>query len=251
MTQNPRDAAPDSATGSNGSDGASLAAAQVAAYLRRNPGFLADNPSLLDVLEAPARRDLDGDDDRIVDLQQAMVERLREEVEQLRRDRDQLLATGRSNLAAQARVHLAVVALLSARSFEHLIETVTEDLAVSLNLDSVTICVEKADDALPAAATVGVRRVPFGTVDGLLGVGRDRLLLGDTLADPEIFGPGSGLVRSFALLRLEISEATPPAMLAFGSREADHFDPHQGSELLTFVAEVLARLIRAWLDLPE
>ena len=53
------------------------------------------------------------------------------------------------------------------------------------------------------------------------------------------------------MLRLTIASATPPALLAFGSRDPEHFHDGQGTELLAFLAQVIERLIRAWLDLPE
>src|SRR3546814_19800428 len=55
-----------------------------------------------------------------------------------------LVATGLSNLAIQSRVHEAILALLRAASFEEFVETITTDLAVILDLDVVTIGVERA-----------------------------------------------------------------------------------------------------------
>ncbi|MEQ9608838.1 MAG: DUF484 family protein, partial [Kiloniellaceae bacterium] len=113
----PKDS-PDTVTGDaaarhSGSGGTSLgalaqpiAADQVEAYLRRHPDFLAERPDLLVVLTPPARARGDG----VVDLQQAMVERLRHKLSDVTQLRDDLVATGRSNLAIQARVHEAILA---------------------------------------------------------------------------------------------------------------------------------------------
>ena len=117
-----------------------ISADQVAGYLRRHPDFLNTYPELLDVLTPPARARGDG----VVDLQQFIVERLRRENGELTQLRDELVATGRSNLAIQSRVHEAILALLRARSFEEFVETITTDLAVILDLDVVTIGVEQA-----------------------------------------------------------------------------------------------------------
>ena len=40
-------------------------------------------------------------------------------------------------------------------------------------------------------------------------------------------------------------------VLAFGSRERTRFHSGQATELLQFLARVLEKLIRVWLDLPE
>ena len=220
---------------------------QVAAFLRRDPDFLRRNPQLLDAMEAPGREQGDG----VVDLQQVMVGRLREELGELRQQRDELLAMGRSNLSSQARIHKVVLDLLAARSFERLIETVTTDLAVALDLDIVALCVERPSDGAPTPPVAGVKCLEPGSVDAIFGPGRGILLRGDVSGDPEVFGAGAGLVSSEAMLRLNISSATPPALLAFGSRDPEHFDDGQGTELLAFLAQTIERLIRAWLDLPE
>ena len=47
-----------------------------------------------------------------------------------------------------------------------------------------------------------------------------------------MFGGGAGLVRSDALIRLKISAAAPPGLLAFGTRHPGYFNPGQGTELL-------------------
>jgi hypothetical protein len=39
-------------------------------------------------------------------------------------------------------------------------------------------------------------------------------------------------------------------MLAFGSREPDLFQQGHGTELISFLARVVERCIRSWLDLP-
>lgn len=250
MSRNQHDAAPEEPGGKRGhgdAGGAALSDAAVADYLRRHPDFLARHSELLDVLEPPARRDGDG----VVDLQQFMVERLRGELARVKQARDDLLYTGRSNMAAQSRVHEACLAMLAAPTFEHLIETVTTDLGVILDLDAVTICVEQPDDGSPPTHIGGVHQLEPGAVRDILGRGRESLLLGNIEGDPLLFGSGAGLVRSAALLRLNISSATPPALLALGSREPEHFDPVQGSELLQFLARALELTVRAWLDLPE
>ena len=68
----------------------------------------------------------------MVDLQQFMVDRLRRDLTRLRGLQDELVANSRDNLSTQDRIHKAILALLDAETFEHLIEIVTTDLAVLL-----------------------------------------------------------------------------------------------------------------------
>ncbi|MFQ6016855.1 MAG: DUF484 family protein [Kiloniellaceae bacterium] len=251
MTQNRRDAAPSKANGKRlaapGAGEETISAAQVTDYLRRHPDFLGEHPELFDVLRPPARDRGDG----VVDLQQFMVERLRNELAEMAAKRDELVVTGRNNLSAQARVHKAILALLGARSFENFIEIVTTDLAVILDLDVVTIGVEQTGGDLAPAPTSGVCRLEAGMVDRLLGQSQDIALRPHVSGDPAIFGAGAGLVCSDVLIRLSISRASPAALLALGSRQPNQFHPGQGTELLSFLARVVESCIRGWLNLPE
>lgn len=226
---------------------ARVSAAQVADYLRRHPDFLARHPDLLDSQVAPARKRGDG----VVDLQQYMVERLRRDIARLRADQDDLLANSRDNQSTTDRIHKAALALLGAESFEHLIETVTTDLAVLLDVDTVALCIETVDDKTPTAMVEGVQLLAPGTVDRLIGYDRNTLLRDDTAGESIIFGASAGLVRSDAFIRLTISEKTPTGLLAFGTRHPGYFNPGQGTELLGFLARLLEHCIRTWLNLPS
>lgn len=222
-----------------------LTARDVAAYLRRHPGFLLEHTDLLAVLTPPCHRK--GDD--VVDMQSFMIERLRREVERLKSSQNDLIATARGNLSSQARVHAAVLDLIGARSFEHLIESVTTDLALRLDVDVVSLCVECDRRHLPPATRTGVCFLEPGTIDRLMGT-YGAILGPDRGEEPAVFGAAASLVRSHAFLRLNVSPAAPVALLALGSRHEDRFEPGHGTELLAFLAGVLEHTIRSWLDLP-
>ena len=250
MTQNRRDAAPESVGRKGAAEEAgcaSTSAAQVAAYLRQHPDFFDRNPELLDTIAPPAAECAEG----IVDLRHYMVERLRDELAEMEVARNELVTTGRANLSAQARIHKAILALLAARNFEHFIETLTTDLAVILDLDVVALGVEQNGEDVNRARTPGVYSLEPGTVDRLIGPGQAIALRGTVEGAAMVFGPGAGLVASDALLRLTISSATPGALLALGSRAPGQFHPGQGTELLNFLARVVENSIRGWLNLPE
>lgn len=254
MTSKHREPAPDADIDRAVADAArptALNADLVAGYLRRHPEFLAEHPELLDVLMPPARTDLAEAGRGVVDLQQAMVVRWRAEAERLREVCDELITNGRINASIQGRIHDAVLALLGARSFEHLMETIGTDLPVLLDLDAVYLCVEQSDKDFTPVRLHGVRSLAPGTIEELLGTSRAVCLRGHHPGEAVFFGPAAGIVASDALLRLSISKATPPALLALGSRDPEHFDEGQGTELLQFLASSLEHIIRAWLELPE
>ncbi|PWC54905.1 DUF484 family protein [Azospirillum sp. TSO22-1] len=222
-----------------------LTAEDVCAYLREHPDFLVQHPELVDHLTPPTHDRGRG----VVDLQAFMVDRLRGDIRALKDQQRELITTTRANLNSQNRIHAAVLFLLDAQNFEQLIQTIATDLAVLLDLDVAGLVVESNGLDIPHVHRTGVRVVEPGMIDQWLGT-RDVVLAADTPGDPELFGPGAGLVRSQALIRLQISSETPEGLLAFGSRDPEMFHPGQGTELVCFLARVVERCIRSWLDLP-
>ncbi|HYE48563.1 MAG TPA: DUF484 family protein [Azospirillaceae bacterium] len=227
--------------------GDDLTAEDVAAYLREHPDFLLQHTELIPHLTPPMA---EGHGGGVVDLQHFMLQKLRGEVGKLNEQQRELIATTRANLNNQNRVHAAALFLLDARSFEHLIQTISTDLAVLLDLDVACLLVESLPGEIAHAHhRTGVRVVEPGTIGRWMGK-RDVLLRSHVQGMADIYGPAAGLVRSEALVRLRISGETPTGLLAFGSREPEMFHPGQGTELLCFLSRVVERCIRGWLDLP-
>jgi uncharacterized protein len=224
----------------------SLNAAQVLDFLRAHPDFLGKYAEVLAPLLNPER----ASGDHIVDLQRFIVERLKVRTRELEDERDQMVGLARLNLKSQARIHRAVLALLGAQSFEHLIQAATIDLPVFLGLDMASLCMETTGAAPAHQKSAGVRVLDGGAVDRLLGPARDMVLRPSVRGDSALFGSGATLVRSDALLRLKIGPSAPPGLLALASRKDGRFHPGQGTELLSFLARSIELSIRAWLDLP-
>jgi uncharacterized protein len=223
---------------------AEIGAREVVAYLREHPDFLDRHPDALRLLRAPTRLAGDG----VLDFQHFMLERLRSDLTRLQDEQKRLIATSRGNLASQSRVHKAVLAMLRAPSFEHLLQIVTTDLAVLIDVDIVTLGVESSASRIPRLPVHGIHLLASGTVDRLLGPNRDTLLCTDIQGDPALFGEAAGLVRSQALLRLSFSRTAPVGLMCIGTRTADTFQPGLGTELLTFLAHTLEITIAQWLD---
>jgi uncharacterized protein len=222
-------------------------AGEVAIFLKRHPDFLNEHPYLLGILTPPK---LDRGE-RVIDMQHFMVQHQRNEIARLKAQNKSLVATTRANLMGQARVHGAVLAIISAQSFEQLIQIVITDLASLLDADVVTIAVERQGGARARMPHHGIEILEPGTVAEVLGPERDVVFQTDIRGDARLFGAGAGLVRSAALVRLPVGRSAPAGMLCVGTRKSGKFQTgHQSTELLSFLARVLGITIAAWLDLP-
>ena len=220
---------------------------QVAAFLRHPPNFLNERPDLLESLVPPAQRS----GETVVDMQRFMIDKLRRDVHSLRHHQDNLVDATRTNMTSQERIHAAVLAMLEARTFDHLLEIVTQDFIATLDVDFITLCFEAADPATHPGNIKGLRILPTSMVEDMVGEGRAILLRAEVRGDTRLFGKQSDQVRSEALVRLRVSQDGPAGLLALGSRADRRFYPGQGTELLGFLAEATGRCVRAWLDLPR
>ena len=190
---------------------------RVEAFLRANPGWLAEHTELYAVLAPPVR--VYGD--RLTDHMAAMlrVERARTHL---------LLAAGRAAAGIAFRVQDAVLALL--RSADPA-DCVTGELPGILAVDGAQLCVE--------AERPGTRLLPDGTVARLLG-GR-AVLFRDAPGDDDarlLHGEAAGLARRDALV--QVPGEGPPALVALCVRNESGLDPAQGAGALAFLGRAVA-----------
>jgi len=217
---------------------------EVIAYLRRHPDFLDEHPEALRLLRPPSREIGDG----VVDFQYFLHERQRRELNRVNLEYRNLIAVSRGNLASQTRVHKAALTVLAAPSFGQLLQIVTTDLAVLLDVDVVTIAVENIAGIAPRLNLHGIHLLEAGTVEDLLGEDRTVVYEADVAGDPVLFGGAAGLVRSQALLRLRFGRETPTGLLCIGTRKPGRFHPGLGTELLGFLGRIVGLSIGLWLN---
>ncbi len=227
----------------------SLSAKDIKDFVRANPHIITDDADLLSAIVPGAV----SDEGVVADMQRFAIDRFKQHIADLTRQRDMTQANMRSNAAAAAQVHNAVLAILEARNFEHMVQIISKELGPMVDIDRVVLCVEEPEqniDDFAAVEKMGVRILPECMVDTVLGEGVMSVLKGDTHGSANIFGANARDVRSFALIRLAVSPVAPPGLLALGSHSPDTFHAQQGVDLLDFIARVIERQVRAWLGLP-
>jgi len=220
-----------------------IGADAVAAYLQRHPDFLNEHPELIELLTPPERRLGTG----VLDMQTFMMARLRNKLAETELANKRLQALGQDNLRSQTLVQAASIALLGARNFEHLIDSIVTRLPNLLDIEASSLCVENGQPLPGRADLVGIRVLKPGAIDRIVGTGREIRLSADTPASRALFGLAAPRVRSVALARLSFGPGCSPGMLALGSAKPEGFAPSQGTELLTYFARIVELCIRRWL----
>lgn len=216
---------------------------EILSWLKNNPKFLARNPEAVDLLVLPTRVN---NDKKVADFQSYMIKRLKDDREDVIGHAREIVETSRANMNNQARIHNAVLLLLEATNFQDFIHTMTMDFAALLDVDVVSLVVEIDDGSIPQIDLTGVRVVGPGTIELL--TKRQNITLEPAISGlEELYGGGAGLVKSQALVRLNIGGDTPPALLAFGSRNDKMFQSGMGTEQIGFLGHVIERCFRTWL----
>ena len=216
-------------------------------YLKTNPEFLIKHPKILEKLKAPGQSLEDG----IVDFQQVMVERLKEDktkAVQLSRD---LVETSQKNMDNQNRIHSSILAILEARSFIEFIEIIFEDVTSLVGVDICGLAIEENWlDVAHLKKTDGLQILDSGQIKTWFGDG-DAILHGNIRGREEIYGKGAPLIKSEGLLKLEFDPQTPIGLIAFGSRDPELFHPEQAIDQVCFLAQVIERAVQRWLVIPK
>ncbi len=225
--------------------GAEMTKKLVIEYLKSNPQFLAEHPDLFEVLTPPEQQHGRG----VIDFQYYAIDNLRRSNRKIKDRMGSLVTSARENMSVQQQVQRAVISTIGARNLEELLEVLTTDLMTWFDIDIVRLAMES--DMAGLYETYyhednysGICFVPNGTANAVL-LGEKVRLISDTQVEPPIgfemvFADCSSLVRSSALVRLDLPTIKRSAVLAFGVRHENRFHPHQGGELLGFLGEVMS-----------
>lgn len=208
----------------------------VAKYLADNPEFLLRHSDLFEKMLPPGR-ELGSS---VADLQRVMVTRLRDKVEELRVSRSELLTNGHANDENLSRIHGAALTLLEAETLSDLATSAAEVLPALLGVDCVAMAIE-SDEEYSEDGAPGLKRLPSETIEGWMGPAYS-MLRANCQPMPLLFGDTA--VRSIALLRLELGEGQPAAVLGFGSCDPEWFAPEQETDLAEFLGGVAARCLK-------
>jgi len=185
----------------------------------------------------------------VIPFEERAVAHLRDRLGAAEEANQDLIAFARGHSGAVASIHEAVLAAIDAESVEALLHVVTQEWPLILRIDSVALSLIVGERGFRADGS-GVQQVEpkilRRAIDGVDGVDMRTVERGHPL-----FGPACDLIRAEALIRIDCQPPLPAGLLALGQRAELSLDARHGSELLMFLGNSLAAMIRKWLTTPH
>ncbi|TCZ82062.1 DUF484 family protein [Lysobacter sp. N42] len=217
-----------------------LGAHEVAAWLRRHPGFLQQYPDLATSLVVPR------ESGSAASLASYQLEVLREKNRELTRRLHELFANAQVNERLSVRIHQLTLALMKQGSAADTLRAMAASLQEDFAGDRVRILLLRALPGVDAAEWLEVvpagddRLAPFA--DFLAG---DEPLCGRLQPSKQgvLYGDEAGELQSTALFAVK-----GLAMVAVGSRDPNRFYPGMGTLFLRMMGESFGAALSRYVD---
>jgi uncharacterized protein YigA (DUF484 family) len=207
----------------------------VAAYLRKNPEFLEENPDVLETLH------LNHSSGVAVSLIERQVEQLRQKNRDLDRQMKQLVHVAADNEQLMTRLHQLTIELMLLESRSEFFTHLGNSLLNDFNADILQICLWDQDIASEAGEDLKHLRAEDSEFDTFQSVlDKDETVCG-RFSESKLeflFGSKARWVQSTALVPL--GQKGAHGMMAIGSSDEARFYPGMGTLFLDLLANVIS-----------
>lgn len=216
-----------------------LSAEAIVEFLQEHPDFFEDKPGLLEQIAIPHPHG-----GRAISLAERQQLQLREKNKLLESKLRELLQFGEENDAIGEKVHRFSLSLLTARTLESLLPTVTLSLRDDFSVPHVALRIWAAP-AQPA------EQAEFAEVSADLRAFADTLVRPycDTQPPFEVaswFGDAAAMLKSFAVVSLRSEHAF--GLLVLASEDAQRFYPEMGTLYLKRIGELVTVALMPYID---
>jgi len=205
---------------------------QIAEYIIAHPDFFTRHADALAAIDIPHPT---GD---AISLIERQVRTLRDQSLNYRRQLEDLVAVARENDALAKRLHRLTLALIEARSFDEVLNTLQDELREQFKADSVEMKLFASEQLEAHAHEPGP-----ALFSDFLKRARSNCGQLDKAQLEYLFGPQAGETGSAALIPL----TAPPlaGVLAIGSRDPQRFHEGKSVDFLQRLAEVVSATLQA------
>ena len=231
-------AVPDQQKSGNQSGGTVLAPAQVTDYLLENPDFFVGRDDLLLKLKLPHQR---GNTISLVERQVAL---LRERAMDYRRQLAHLTENARDNERLFERLRLLVLSLLDCNDLVQLVDVISDSLNHEFGIEFQSLILFDQQSLNLPVRSVSVRQA-INALGSIMISGK--AICGQVTEDKLdfLFQEQAQQVCSVAVIPLNypLGEPRQLGVLAIGSRDKRHFRASMGTVFISYLGEVLSRIL--------
>ena len=223
------------------------------AELLADPSIILDDKELMESLLTATDIKLGNN---VVDLRHVAMSRLTHKLGELEGTHQSVVAAAYQNLLGTKQIHQAVIELMSKNNLDQFVLSLKTDLLKILNVDCIFILVESPvgleNDLLPTQYNPHVQSVIPGFVNTYINQGSKTKaskikLRPATSATDQLFENVSVKIASEACIELNLNDNETIGMIAFGSSDANFFEPGQGTDLLKFFACACEKMLERWI----
>jgi uncharacterized protein YigA (DUF484 family) len=208
----------------------------VRAFLRDNPRFLDDNPDILESLSLPHNSGT------AVSLVERQVGVMRDRNKEMRNRLDNMLATAHDNDLLFEKTKRLVLNLLEAKNLPAMVEIIYDSLGKDFEIDFYSLTLLGDEKSLPRTmARVASVEKASEQVSTL--IGSNRAVCG-VLREEEmtfLFGEKGLQVGSVAAVPLRYNKLY--GILAIGNADPNFYKSSMGTLFLSYIAEVVNRIL--------
>tara|TARA_B100001559_G_C16442880_1_gene595317 strand:+ start:35 stop:742 length:708 start_codon:yes stop_codon:yes gene_type:complete len=218
-----------------------------------NPKIILEDTAFMNAL-VKSQNELLGSN--IVDLRDAAMKQLEKRLEKIENTHNDVISMAYENLSGTNQIQRAILKLLESNDFPNFIKKVSTEIKEILNVDHIALVLEAKivnenvrllKNLNPITIIVEENSIK-NYLSNLGQFGPQTVTLRTSVDNThQFYQNASSKIMSEALLSLDFNESDIKGLLLLGSCKESKFSPGQGTELLTFFANVFERNMARWL----
>ena len=214
-----------------------------------NPKIILEDMEVMKVLIDASETGIGGN---IVDLRSIAMRQLENQIQKAESTNKSIVAAAYENISSYELIHKAVLNILEARNFSELELQFSRNVQSALKISHIHIMIENYNvESVSFKSNNYISVVSSGEVSSYINSSnkdhkKDIIMRSVRDPDTRIYGEKSSIIKSEAVIALDLGEKKLPASLIMGSTSVNQFEPRQRTELLRFFGSVVERVIRNW-----
>ena len=190
--------------------------------------------------------------ENIVDLRSVAMKQLENQIQKAETTNKSIVAAAYENISSYELIHKAVLNILEAKNFSELELQFSRNVQSALKISHIHIMIENYNVESPTfKSNKYISVVSPGEVSNYINScnkNHNKDIVMRSVLDPDtrIYGEKSSIIKSEAVITLDLGEKKLPASLIMGSTNVNQFEPRHRTELLSFFGAVVERVIRNW-----